>query len=104
MSSNKKTCPAKPIGRFKKRKRRSSGVCKELERNNSNKHCVLNTSEDYIVRINAFGLKETLDKGSYEEALKTEKELNKILEEYLNNINPSRVKTLKGVPKIEPKD
>ena len=75
----------KPTGIKKRGFRR-----KRIRRETAGEYCILNASEDTIVRRNAFGIEETLDKESYLEALAAEKELTAMLEIYLDNTQPTR--------------
>jgi len=45
-----------------------------------------------VVRIKDFGVKEILDYDSYVESLNTEKQLNKELDDFLNETRPRRKK------------
>jgi len=84
----------KPTGIKKKGRRR-----KRIRRDSVGEYCILNASEETVVRKNAFGLEETLDRKSYMEALEAEKELNAMLENFLDNTQPTR--SMQRLNKVE---
>lgn len=86
----------KPTG-IKKRRPRSKR--KRVVRETANEYCILNATEEHVVRRNAFGIEETLDRKSYMEALDAEKQLNDMLENFLNNTQPTR--SMQKLKKVE---
>ena len=76
----------KPTGTRKRDPKKGRRVLRDT----ASEYSILDASEEHIIRKNAFGLEESLDRKSYMEVLAGERELTALLEEYLDNAVPSR--------------